>query len=102
MKMGRRFGNFVGWPAGPGALPQTVEVRIVNGKFIPCHACHWYSVCLVPKGKHMATVRQAAIRNYYQCADYIARTAQGYQEWYRPFYEPAKQCKSFNPNRAPQ
>lgn len=87
MKIGRRFGEHVGWKAGPGAIPQTVEVRIVRGMYTPCRACHWYTVCVVPKGNHMSNMRNAEIRNVYQCIDYIARTAQGYENWYRAPYK---------------
>ena len=87
MKMGRRLGEYVGWPAGPGALPQTVEVRIVNGKFLPCEQCHWRSVCVVPRGKYQANYSRAVSRNIYQCQDFLDKTKQGYQEWYRaPYY----------------
>ena len=90
MKMGRRLGERVGWPAGPGALPQTVEVRIIRGRYVPCQGCHWYSVCIVPKGQFNATQRKAEVRNIYQCIDFIDRNSQGYQEWYRAPYLPSR------------
>ena len=87
MKMGRRFGEKVGWPPGPGALPQTVEVRIVRGKFIPCFSCHWFNVCVVPKGQHFIPGRREEIRNYYNCIDYISKEGKGFQQWYHAPYK---------------
>ena len=86
MKMGRRFGEQVGWPAGIGSLPQTVEVRVVRGKFLPCEQCHWFTVCVVPKARYNPSIRTAEIRNYYQCQDYIPKTSTGYMNWYRAPY----------------
>ena len=51
--------------------PQTVPVRIVNGKFMPCQSCHWYSVCIVPLGNHYPRSESDAVREYYKCEDYI-------------------------------
>ena len=95
MKMGRRFGEKVGWPAGIGSLPQTVEVRIIRGKFVPCQGCHWRSVCVVPKGEANMSNRQGEIRNYYQCEDFIAKTAKGYENWYRAPYCIKKQNRFY-------
>lgn len=100
-KMGRRFGEKIGWPAGAGALPQTVEVRIVRGKFVPCMGCHWFNVCVVPRGRNLQSIRTPEIRNYYQCSDFIAKTAQGYQEWYRAPYDKKVKHRPFNANRGP-
>jgi len=51
--------------------PQTVSVRIVNGKFMPCQSCHWRGVCVVPLGNHFQSYCKDAVREYYQCEDYI-------------------------------
>lgn len=31
----------------------TVEVRVIHGVYIPCKSCHWFSTCVVPKGKYL-------------------------------------------------
>lgn len=50
--------------------PQTVEVRIVNGVFLPCRSCHYYGECTVPMGNHFPRSESFAIRVYYQCEDF--------------------------------
>jgi len=56
MRWGSRWGMQWGWPGG--LLPQEVDVRIVRGLFVPCRACHWYSVCVVPKRKFLAGFKE--------------------------------------------
>jgi len=50
---------------------QTVPVRIINGVFVPCRSCHYYSSCIVPRSKYNPKSESFAIREYYQCEDYI-------------------------------
>jgi hypothetical protein len=26
-----------------------VDVKIVNGRYVPCKICHWYNQCVIPK-----------------------------------------------------
>jgi hypothetical protein len=51
--------------------PQTVNVRIINGKYRPCDTCRWFSICVVPRGRSLSTYWRQPIREYYQCEDYI-------------------------------
>jgi len=53
--------------------PQTVSVRIVRGKYIPCTSCRWFSICVVPRGNFLPSYSKQPIREYYQCEDFIGR-----------------------------
>ena len=55
----------------PLDTPMTVPVRIVMGVFVPCRSCHWFTDCVVPKGKHFPKSESFAIRPIYQCEDYV-------------------------------
>lgn len=95
MKFGSRTGLKLGWGVPE---PQEVNVRIIGGNFIPCRSCHWFSVCVVPKGQHLRTFkeyrgdsdivfhdwgtsgrRQNSI--YYHCIDYI-QSLKGIDNYY--------------------
>lgn len=59
-----------------GALPvSTVDVRIVNGKYVPCVSCHWFSVCVVPLGSALLNINKDAIRRVFKCIDFTSKTS---------------------------
>ena len=45
-----------GTPAG--FITQTVDIRIIKGRYIPCRTCHWFGVCIVPKGNFLPKFRE--------------------------------------------
>lgn len=87
MKWGQRWGLFWGWKDGASTLSQTVTVRIINGLYVPCKSCHWYSTCVVPRGKAFPRQKEyygtndiyyhsnqaTRAQSYYKCEDYTQR-----------------------------
>jgi hypothetical protein len=54
----------------------TVPVSIINGVYLPCKHCHWFSVCVVPNGRSLSNVNTAYSREIYKCEEYTSRTPQ--------------------------
>ena len=48
----------------------TVELRIINGEWIPCKQCKWFSTCVVPRPKHLRNVKKSSIRVVGKCEEY--------------------------------
>jgi hypothetical protein len=84
MKWGKRWEDIWGWKDGPDSIPTTVEVMIVRGQFKPCDKCKWYTVCVVPKNQFLrGNMEGDRIRDYYQCEDFVNRTAKNTAAWYQ-------------------
>ena len=56
MFFGDVFGKYFGYIEA--FLTSEVDVRIVRGTFIPCKTCHWYTQCVVPKGKMLGKFKE--------------------------------------------
>jgi len=56
MFFGDYFGKYFGYIEG--FLTSQVNVRIVKGTYIPCKSCHWYGVCIVPKGRMLGKFKE--------------------------------------------
>ena len=68
-------------PPGKTVYVSTVNVRIINSRYVPCTACHWYNVCAVPQSTHhsklgeykegyVGTNRAYAGNTIFTCHDY--------------------------------
>ena len=51
----------------------TVDVKIYDGKYIPCIACKYFSSCVVPKPQHYKSIRNTRTRIIYRCEDFTSR-----------------------------
>ena len=63
---GKRWGFIEVW------IINTVDIRKIMGKYIPCERCRWFRNCVVPKGRgpNLRKFGTSASRPIYTCEEY--------------------------------